>query len=428
MYNNIKTKHTMKKLFLIMATTLMATTAWAQSQLQSVKGKTKDGKSINVQYYKGTAQDYIESVKYQLVDELKAENKTKQNTINDLQSQLSKANKRIDNLNDQLKKAGSGNNPCTELEEQINQKQSQLDQLNEQLNNLNAQLNEANAENERLRKQVEALQAENTRLSLNKQRPSRSHFIGVEGSMGGVVLFGDINSSPNPWEKALTWNKQATVYYGTDRLFKDYPLSLEAGLGFRSLPMKATINKVSGKIEDCDGDLYEPHFGDCSEKLTMNCLEIPVRVCWGQPDNNKVSVYTKLGVTPSFILSSTLAQKYSNTGRYPQWNVNFENTEIEELGFFEVERPEHKVTPKDRKFNLWGNAMFGAYVPVNSSLLFNVGAKLDCPILSIGTFQRGSGSDTPKDKLYDEYFSAGLINYNSRMLIPSLQAGMVYKL
>lgn len=410
----------MKKLFLIMATTLMATTAWAQSQLQSVKGKTKDGKSINVQYYKGTAQDYIESVKYQLVDELKAENKTKQNTINDLQSQLSKANKKIDNLNDQLKNAGSGNNnPCTDLEEQINQKQSQLDQLNEQLNNLNAQLNEANAENERLRKQVEALQAENTRLSLNKQRPSKSHFVGVEGSMGGVVLFGDINSSPNPWEKALSWNKQAAVYYGIGQLLKDYPVSVEAGVGFRSLPMKATINNVSGKIEDCDGDLYEPHFGDCSEKLTMNCLEIPVRVCWGQPDNGKVSFYTKLGVTPSFILSSSLAQKYSNKGHYSQWNVTFED--IEELGFIDNVDDVVKVTPQDRKFNLWGNASLGAYVPLNSSLLFNVGAKLDYPILSTGTFKIN-------DTKLPNVFSAGLVNYNSRMLIPSLQAGMVYKL
>ena len=405
----------MKKIFLIMATTLMATTAWAQSQLQSVKGKTKDGKSINVQYYKGTAQDYIESVKYQLVDELKADNKTKQSTINELQSQLNKANKKVDELKDKLKNLGTGNNPCTELQEQLDQRQSELDQLNEQLNNVNAQLNEANAENERLRKQVEALQAENTRLSLNKQRPSRSHFVGVEGSMGGVVLFGDINSSPNPWEKALSWNKQAAVYYGTDRLLEDYPISLEAGLGFRSLPLKATINKVSGKIEDCDGDLYEPNFGDCLEKLTMNCLEIPVRVCWGQPDNSKVAIYTKLGLTPSFILSSSLAQTYSNSGRYPQWNVTFEN--IEELGFTNVDEV-NEVTPKDRKFNLWGNAAFGAYVPLNSSLLFNVGAKLDCPILSTGTFR------SKESKLPNEFS----VNYNSRMLIPSLQAGMVYKL
>ena len=104
----------MKKLVLIIAATIMTTAAWAQSQLQTVKGKTKDGKSINVQYYKGTAQDFIESVKYQLVDELKADNKSKQNSINDLQSQLNKANKRIDNLNDQLKKAGNaGQKPRT---------------------------------------------------------------------------------------------------------------------------------------------------------------------------------------------------------------------------------------------------------------------------------------------------------------------------
>ena len=265
---------------------------------------------------------------------------------------------------------------------------------------------------------LDSIKAVNLRLSQIKPRPSKSHFVGVEGSMGGVVLFGDINSSPNPWEKALSWNKQAAVYYGIGQLLKDYPVSVEAGVGFRSLPMKATINNVSGKIEDCDGDLYEPHFGDCSEKLTMNCLEIPVRICWGQPDNGKVSFYTKLGVTPSFILSSSLAQKYSNKGHYSQWNVTFED--IEELGFTNVDDVV-KVTPKDRKFNLWGNVAFGVYVPLNSSLMFNVGAKLDCPILSTGTF-------IINDPKLPNVFSAGLINYNSRMLIPSLQAGMVYKL
>ena len=409
----------MKKIFLIMAATLLATTAWAQSQLQTIKGKDTEGKSINVQYYKGTAQDRITSVKYQLVDELKAENKNKQNTINDLQSQLNKANKRIENLNGQLNKSSNDNNQCTELQEELNQKQSQLEQMTEQLEQLNAQLNEANAENERLREQLRALEAENARLSQNKSRSAKSPVIGVEGGMGGVVLLGDINSNPNPWEKALSWNKQATLYFGTDRLSENIPVSIEAGIGFRSLPMKAIIDKNCGEINDIDGQNYQPIFGNCSEKLTINCLEVPVRFCLGQPDKSKVSVYTKLGVTPFFVFSSNLTQNYSNDGYYPDWNVTFKD--IPELGFTKVEDEGSEVTP-DRKFNLWGNLMFGAYFPLTSSILFNVGAKMDCPVLSTSTFSRSKSPDL------DDRFSAGLINYNSWMLIPSLQAGLVYRL
>lgn len=402
----------MKKLLIITAITIMASTAWAQSQLLSVKGKTKDGKSINVQYYKGTAQDYIESVKYQLVDELKAENKTKQNNINELQTKLNQANKKIDQLNKQ--KGGSGNaEEINNLNNQLSEKESEINRLNEQLNNLKAQLNEAQDENAWLRKQLDSIKEANRQLSLNKKRSAKHPVIGVEANMGSVFL--SKSNLNNPWEKMLSWNKQVDVYYGTGRLTESLPISLEAGVGFRSLPMKAKIEKTDSYLtHDCAGDEYRPIFKDCNETLTMNCLEVPVRLCLGQPDKSKVSVYTKLGVTPSYVFSSNLANSaYTKQGYYPEWNVTFED--IPELDFGSMPETNNKVAGK--KFNLWGNAAFGAYVPLSSSLLFNVGAKLDYPIMSLSEFKSES-SKLP--------FDNDLTHYYGRMLIPNLQVGFVY--
>ena len=406
----------MKKLVLIIAATIMTTAAWAQSQLQTVKGKTKDGKSINVQYYKGTAQDFIESVKYQLVDELKADNKSKQNSINDLQSQLNKANKRIDNLNDQLKKAGNAGQ-VTVLNEQLTEKDNEIARLNEQLEQLNAQLKEKEAENNKLRTQVDSLKRANIQLSLNKKRPAKHPVIGVEASMGSVLY-----SLNNPWKKDLSWNKQAAVYFGTDRLTESLPLSIEAGIGFSSIPMAAHLVDLSegDLMFDCDGtDQFIPKYNTSaySEKLTMNCLEVPIRLCIGQPSTDKISVYGKIGVTPSLVLSSSLDKKgtYSISGFYKDWNVTFEN--IPELGFNSGLDETNNADTEEKRFFLWGNATFGAYVPLSSSLLFNVGAKLDYPIMK-----------TSKEGTKPEILTDGLTLYKGGLFIPNLQAGLVYKL
>ena len=416
----------MKRIFFIIATTVMASTAWAQSQqLQTIKGKTKDGKSINVQYYKGTAQDYIESVKYQLVDELKADNTSKQNSINDLQYQLNKANKRIDNLNDQLKNCGDPGQVTT-LKNQLKEKEGEIDQLNEQVDNLGAQLKEMQAENERLRAQLDSIKAVNQQLSQKKNRPVRNPYVGVEASMGSVFLSN--SGLNNPWAKSISWNKQVEVYFGSDRLSEGFPVSLEAGVGFRSLPMSAVIEHHEIKDiyqPDIDGQYYQPEyvFDNYTEKLTMNCLEVPVRLCIGQPEKDKISVYAKLGLAPSFILSSKLVNgPYSKKGYYSNWNVTFED--INELGFFNAGGNGEKALTTDKRFNLWGNAAFGAYVPLGSSLLFNVGAKLDYPILKTGSFESLDVS-TDKDKLP---IPDGLTKYYGRMLIPNLQAGLVYTL
>lgn len=412
----------MKKTFLIIAVTFMAYVAWGQSQqLQTIKGRTKDKKSIEVHYYKGATQDYIESVKYQLVDELNADNKNKQNSINDLQYQLNKANKTISNLNEQLKNADNSDR-ITTLNNQLDEKQNEIDQLNEQIDDLNTQLTNAKAENDKLKRQLDSIKAVNLQLSQNKSRLAKSLIVGVEANMGSVLL--SSSDLSNPWEKALTWNKQAAVYFGTGRLAENLPISIEAGVGFRSLPISATIkqHKTSGNYQqDCDGQTYRPDymFDDFTEKLTMNCLEVPIRLCIGQPNKDKVSVYAKLGVSPSFVLASKLANgTYTKKGYYPEWNVTFE--EIEELCFFNNGGDGSEDVTPNKRFNLWGNAALGAYVPLGSSLLFNIGAKLDYPIMTIGSFNL----DDDKQPFPD----GGLLQYNSRMFIPNLQAGLVYTL
>lgn len=406
----------MKKIILSIATTIMVTTSWSQSQqLQTIKGTTKDKKHIEIQYYKGATQDYIESVKYQLVDELNTENKNKQNNIYDLQYQLNKANKTIDNLNKQLNDLDKSDQFET-LSKQLDEKQSEIDQLNEQLGNLNAQLNDAKAENDKLKRQLDSIKAVNLQLSQNKHHSTKSPIIGVEAKVGSVLL--SKNSLNDSWEKALSWNKQVAVYFGTARLSQNLPLSIEIGVGFRSLPMKSRIKQYSplNSIQDCDGDTYQLIFDDYSERITMNCLEVPVRLCIGQPNKDKVSVYAKLGVSPSLILSSKLDYGYhTKKGYYPNWNVTLE--EIGELGFTNHEGNGSEIITPDKRFNLWGNATLGAYIPLGSSLLFDVGAKLDYPIMTTGSFA------TDPDSLP---FPGGLLD--NRMFIPNLQAGLVYTL
>ena len=362
-------------------------------------------------------------MKYQLVDELQAENTSKQTTINDLQYQLNRANKNIDNLKEQLKKSGNSEQIST-LNNQLTEKQEEIDQLNEQIEQLNKQLGNLQNENRRLQKQVDSLNDINLQLKQKKNRVAMSPVIGVEGSMGSVFL--SKSNLSNPWEKVLSWDKQVAVYYGSGRLSEGFPISIEAGLGFRSLPMKASFDhyQASDIIQDHDGDDYRPIFDNCSETLTLNCLEVPVRLCFGQPDNNKVSIYTKLGVTPSFVLFANMANgSYTRKGYYPDWNVTFE--EIDELDFFNNWGEGKSNMIATRKFNLWGNAAFGAYVPLSSSILFNVGAKLDYPIMKRGTFtseEEGDVSGADKSLL----LPPGLESYNGKMLIPSLQAGVVY--
>ena len=404
--------------------TVMVSTVWAQSQLTTVRGKTKDGKTIKVEYYKGSAEDYVESVKYQLVDELQAK-------VKELQSKLDAVNKQ--------KPSGSGNNAeIKRLNNEIDELNKSLDRLQDQLVNselnndsliaVNAGLQDQvqhlgnvttvavssdNTELKRLRdsivskdasirrltnavakyeKQVDNLEKELAVASLSPTGYSRpTPVIGLEIGLGPVFAR-DVKEG---WNKDINWVKKVDVYFGTAKLSSSFPISIEAGVGIRNFTLSATRNpyELTETATDADGDSFQAmySFGKLQESLSLTYLDIPVRVCFGQPAKNHVSVYAKLGLTPSVKLADKFqgTGTYSLKGYYPQWDVTLEN--ITELGFgsdLNYYADNQKVDVSG--FVVWGNVSLGAYLPFgNAPLLFNAGLSLDFPFMSLGKTNAG---------------------------------------
>lgn len=425
----------MKKIFLIIVMTSVVATTWAQ-QLSTIRGKTKDNKTLTVQYYPGTFEDRIESVKYQVVDELQNNVKTLQNNVKDLQNNvktlqgnLNEANKQIIQLNNELEKARTQGQDSQALGQQLEDKEKEIAHLKPQIDSLTTLIEKANLEKSHLESQLDSI----TAIEVQEQKPEKptttdmsTFVIGVEAAMGPTIFNTGLDA---PWAKSITWNKQVAVYFGTPRFTESFPLSAEVGVGANQLPISACIYQYNEQIEgweDNDGDLCTAHysFDNLSEKLTMTSIGIPVRLCFGQPIKNKTSVYAKLGVTPSLLLVSTFSRhgKYSLKGEYPQWDVILEN--IEELGYHtdvEFDGKTTKVKPQNL-FNLWGNLALGAYIPMGSTLLLNMGLKLDYPIIVTNSFDTADGSNL-NIQGWD-----GLLNRPQKSLIVSFDIGLVINL
>ena len=193
----------MKKLILILAVFAVTATASAQSKLMTVRGKDKDGKTIKVEYYQGSATDAIESVKYQLVDELQAKITTLQSKLDATSAQLKKCQKQadvtpeddiqvtmlqnliimkdaqIDSLSlqvqekqEQLQLALNSidNSDVGRLRKEVKEKESQIKSLNSKVEKLEKKLAKSgddNAEIQRLQEQIAAKESEID--NLNKQ-------------------------------------------------------------------------------------------------------------------------------------------------------------------------------------------------------------------------------------------------------------------
>lgn len=441
----------MKKLLLIIAISTMTLTAWSQSQITTVRGKTKEGKTIKVEYYKGNAEDYIESVKYQLVDELQAK-------VTELQSKLDAANKQVKDLRAQ--------NQGGAKENQLNELYGQIDVLNTNIRNLNRQLteqriaydslitinqglqqqiaqNESNSgnkpvvvaptENDRelkrlrdsivskdatiqelkltaveLTRQIDNLEKNLTQLASGKPlAPAKTPVVGVEIGLGPVLTRGEQEEG---WAKNTHWAKKVDVYFGTARLTEGFPLSVEAGLGIRSFKLSAAKNActVTENSTDADGESFQAiyTYSDRTEQLSLTYFDIPVRLCFGQPSKNRVGVYAKVGLTPSIKISGKFngTGTYSLKGYYPQWDVTLEN--INELGFGNDMDCYADYEPELSTFILWGNLALGAYVPFGDApVLLNAGLGVDFPFMSLGEFKAGA-----------------------KAVIPSLELGIVYTL
>lgn len=426
----------MKKIFLIIVMTSIVATTWAQ-QLSTIRGKTKDNKTLTVQYYPGTFEDRIESVKYQVVDELQNNVKTLQNNVKDLQNNvktlqgnLNEANKQINHLNNELKKSSAkGQNNQVALSQQLEAKEAEIAQLTRQIDSLATLIEQTDLEKNHMKRLLDSI----TSTKVKEPKPEKpattaksTFVVGIEAAMGPTVFNTGLDA---PWAKNITWNKQVAVYFGTPRFTESFPLSAEVGIGANQLPISASIYQYNTQIEgweDNDGDICTAHysFDNLSEKLTMTSIGIPVRLCFGQPIKNKTSVYAKLGVTPSLLLVSTFSRqgKYSLKGEYPQWDVILEN--IEELGYHtdaEFDGKTTKVKPQNM-FNLWGNLALGAYIPMGSTLLLNMGLKLDYPIIVTNSFDAADGSNL------DIQGWDGLLNRPQKSLIASFEIGIVINL
>ena len=162
----------MKKLFLILIMTATVATAWSQSQLSTVRGKTKDGKTIKVDYYKGSVEDVIQSVKYQLVDELQASIKELQGKTKTLQNKLDEANRQVKDLQKQLSQSSGNSGEEQRLRTQLAEKEKQITKLDNEIKALKKQI--ADIQNDDMSETVAALrqqlnEKEATVSSLNKQ-------------------------------------------------------------------------------------------------------------------------------------------------------------------------------------------------------------------------------------------------------------------
>lgn len=413
----------MKKAFLILFIAVIASPSWSQS-LSTVRGKTKDGKSLQVTYYHGATEDYIESVKYQLLDELKANVAKLQADNKELQGKLDAANKRIKEMENSSNR--STNEQIANLQSQIDENETQIQQFNLDIERLHHQLDSmaSKAESDSNKAQEALKEKDRQIVSLNIQQSKApksqpSPVIGIEGSLGLIV---PMNCFSDRWSETRKANMQFDVYFGTSRLIKAFPLSIEGGVGLRTISLGAQQNAHTFTKSALD-DIYPYNaiyqYSDLQEDLSLTYVDIPIRICIGQPVKDQVTVYAKFGVTPSINIKSDYhaSGTYTIKGHYPQWGIVLED--IEELGFVSQQEYGEDEQPSINKFVLWGHLALGANIPVGKiPLQVNAGISLDYSLMSIGSAQESDA--LPEGK--------GLLPNGGKVLVPGVNIGVIYLL
>jgi len=443
----------MKKLFLILIMISAALFVQAQS-LSTVRGKTRDGKTVEVKYYHGTISDQIESVQYQVVDELQARINTLQSESKSLQNRLDAANAELRLLRSQV---DGGNANAEGLRQEIAAKSATIESLNEQKASINGELLLLEAQKLELQARYDSLLIKQQSLEDEKQallnekqswederqsllakpnpepkvvvvqageRPEKTPVVGLELGVGPVFMGNSVDDS---WAKDMRLGGRAAVYFGTPRLSESFPVSIEVGLGLRRFTMAAHKDAAYDTLmnsNDINGIDFHAYLStkNLKEQLALTYLDIPICLCFGQPAKDRVSAYFKFGVTPSINMISNLnaSGTYILEGDYESLEIQFgpENP-IPELGYGNGDYYE-KATLDISRFNLWGNAAFGVYVPFKGThLLLNAGVKADYSILSIGKVSVGQYVGTPLRK-------SGILNDGGKVLIPSVEMGLVY--
>lgn len=470
----------MKKLLLFILMTATVSTVWAQSQLSTIRGKTKDGKTIKVEYVQGTVEDYVVSVSYQEVDELKAANSNLQKALNGAKNDLDKVKTERDKTKTELEKtkkeleaekAKHPNTPTpnpdqeiTRLNNLVKEKEARIKELdanittmgdridslsnanselqkkvtrvaiggdrasNDSLNSIKAEVKRLKTDLDKSQAQVKTLQQEVIRLSSNSNANAgpKSPVIGLSAAFGPLFLMGD--GMNDLWAKDFTMGKSFALYFGTAQLTESFPLSVEAGVGLGSYKVKAGFNSYETTVSnylDADGDACTAHyaFTDVNEELKLSYLNIPISLCFGQPAKGRVSAYFKLGLTPSIKIGSSFTGegKYALNADYEEWGLHLDN--IAHLGYGSgFDCYPDATQPELSSFVLWGNVGFGAYVPFgNSPVLLKAGAKLDMMLMSAGETTLGNGlSYSPN--------TCNLLVGGVKLLCPSVELGLVYSI
>ena len=335
--------------------------------------------------------------------------------LKSLNSTLTRKNDSINTLKVQLAQS-EGNKPAVVVtnvsDTTINKRAYQ--RLRDSIATQDATIRSLNKSLADYEKRIESLQRQVEACSKGEVVKSvGSHSIGVEGSFGPAFMLGKMDDG---WSKDVKMAWGVDVYYGSPSFTEKFPISVEVGLGVGGMTFSAHRGAGTATIEsvDVDGDKYQAicDYSDMVEKQKLTYLNIPIRLCIGQPVRDRVTAYFKIGVTPSINVSSKFEGEgtYSLKGYYPQWDVTIED--VPELGFgSDFDSYADGLSPKIKKFVLWGNIAAGVYVPFGKSgLVFNGGVKLDYPFMRIGA----STEDVE------------LFNHENKALIPSLNIGLTY--
>ena len=203
----------MKKLFFLLLISTMTVTTYAQSQLSTIRGKTKDGKKVKIEYYKGNVEDMIQSISIEGMDEL-------QDKVKQLKSELDEANQEIKRLKSAT--PSSDNEELKHLRKKVSDYEKETKNLSKQVGDLNEDIKDLNEEigmlraggsvdtavieryhailaekEQELNNMNQVVEACNVKINqLNQEvkilkgiaRPPASPVIGIEAAMGPTFL------------------------------------------------------------------------------------------------------------------------------------------------------------------------------------------------------------------------------------------------
>lgn len=421
----------MRKVLFTIVLMLAGIMAYPQSKPLTVRGKTKAGKEIKVDYYKGTIVDYIENVEYEVVDDL-------QKSISDLQKQVRDLQNNLNKTKADLKQMTSN----VETSDLMNEKNQTIDSLNdriadmqrkyEMLSNdhradsmLNVQMRQiANLENGSRKKTDSIRMLKEAMLYTGLYSPNIGVSVGVGPcnlSNGDAVLSADKG-----------WSGYVSAYYGTKPLTEEFPLSFEFGIGFGRFSVKATrdwYEQMLVNVTDVDGDNCHQYFAfsDLKEKIVQSYLAIPVMACFGQPSKNKITAYFKLGIVPTFGFSPVFEGEgsYTSNGYYENWDILIED--VEQLGYVTDGECYKDVDVEVEKFSLWGTTSLGVYLPLSpkakmgSRLVLKAGVRMDYCFSKL--WKAGEGVEVGDYKL-----GCPNLPEKGKVLNHSLEIGIVYNL